>query len=297
MTGSLVCTGASPNARSEGGPRWESTHESGHQGGSRSRASRGAPGRTSSRRRHRRPPAPRRAASAQGPLRLHRRWRRGRGHPQGELPGLRAGDLAPALGGGDACVRSPDHGPRHDARSAISPGPRGQQPDVLPERRSGGRARGRRCRHRLHPLDLVGDAAGRDQGGHERPRVVSGLPRRRARGHHLRPQARPRGGLLGNRGHHRHAGGGPARARRPERREQPRLARVLVHGPRPARTRLPPALAGGLPRGRRPDELPQRRAPRPGPDAVRRRGRGPRAVDGELGRSAAGSATPGKAPS
>ena len=66
-----------------------------------------------SRRQHRGPPAPCRAASATRRLRLHRRRRRGRDHAEGELPGVRAGDVAPTVGRGHR--RRATFGPRCSA--------------------------------------------------------------------------------------------------------------------------------------------------------------------------------------
>ena len=154
---------------------------------------------------------------------------------------------------------------------------------------SGGGAGRGRSGHRVYPLDPVRDAARGGEGRHDRPRLVSGLSRRWARRHPLRSRACPRGGLLGDRRHGRHAGGGPARARPSKRGGRPRVRQGLVDAARAAGNRFTSALAGGLPLGRRPDELSQHRAPRHGADAVCRRGRRARAVHGELARSAVDS--------
>ena len=217
------------------------------------------------------------------------RWRRGRDHHAGELPRVRAGDVAPALGRGDARVRSPTTvlGTTLDLPLVLAPVgssrmfyPRGEEVAA----RAAGEAGTAYILSTLSGTRLEEVKAATKGpawyqvylvGGRDVP--PSALRRARAAGFSAIVVTidTPVSGL---------------RERDVRNGVRGLVSRGLWSTLRArAWTRFSPALAGRLPRGWRPDELPQRRAARPGPHAVCRRGRGPRAVDGELGRSAVDS--------
>ncbi len=180
---------------------------------------------------------------------------------------------------------SEDHRSRHDPRASLRARAHRQQPHVLPARRRSrcaGRGRGR---DRLHPVDPVGYAPRRGPPRDVWPLLVSALSGRRPRRGAGRDRAGPGERIFRARRHDRHARRRHARARPPQRHPATALrqsvddaaVRVAVSGA--------PALAGGLYRRRRADDVPERPARRRPADALRRRGPDARAIRGLLGGS------------
>ena len=162
--------------------------------------------------------------------------------------------------------------------------PIGSSRMLHPRGEEAGVGRGRRRRHRLHPVDVLRLPPGRRQGRVERAVPAAAVSRRRPRRLHIDDAAGAGRRLFGAGRHHRHRGRRAARARLPQR--LPRAGGqadrpdAAVHGPVPR----PPALARALPAGRRHDEVSERRPPRHRSDGLRRRRRVAREIGGHVGR-------------